>query len=70
MKKTRSNLRDNEVGKELIVDIERYKARNDCKIAYCFVYDPNHFIRNPAGLEELSRNAGELAVKVVVLPKR
>jgi len=70
VKKTRSNLRDNEVGKELIVDIERYKARKDCKLVYCFVYDPAHFIRNPAGLEELSRNEGELAVKVVVLPKR
>jgi hypothetical protein len=70
VKKTRSNLRDNEVGKELIVDIERYKARKDCKLAYCFVYDHAHFIRNPAGLEELSRNEGELAVKVVVLPKR
>ena len=36
---------------------------------YCFVYDPAHFIRNPAGLEELNRNEGELAVNVVVLPK-
>ena len=70
VKKTRSNLRDKEVGNELIVDIERYKARKDCKLAYCFVYDPDHFIRNPAGVEELSRNKGELAVKVVVLPKR
>ena len=70
VKKTRSNLRDNEIGKELIVDIERYKARNDCKLVYCFVYDPDHYIRNPAGLEELSRNEGELTVKVVVLPKR
>ena len=70
VKKTRSNLRDNEVGKELIVDIERYKARNGLQARYCFVYDPDHLIRNPAGLEELSRNEGELAVKVVVLPKR
>ncbi len=70
VKKTRSNLRDNEVGKELIVDIERYKARNDCKLVYCFVYDPDHYIRNPAGLEELSRNEGELIVKVVIQPKR
>jgi hypothetical protein len=70
VKKTRSNLRDNEVGKELIVDIERYKARKDCNLAYCFVYDPEHLIRNPAGLEELSRSEGELIVKVVVLPKR
>ena len=47
------------------------KARKDCKLAYCFVYDPDHFIRNPAGVEEeLSRNEGELVVKVVVLPKR
>jgi hypothetical protein len=69
VKKTRTNLRDNEVGKQLIVDIERYKGRNDCKLMYCFVYDPDHYIRNPAGLEELSRNEGELIVKVVVLPK-
>jgi hypothetical protein len=70
VKKTRSKLRDNEVGKELIVDIERYKARKDCNLAYCFVYDPEHLIRNPAGLEELSRSEGELIIKVVVLPKR
>lgn len=69
VKKTRTNLRDNEVGKELIVDIERYKARKDCKLAYCFIYDPEHYIRNPAGLEELSRNDADLAVKVVVMPK-
>jgi hypothetical protein len=65
VKKTRSNLRDNEIGKELIVDIERYKARDDCKFVYCFVYDPDHYIRNPAGLEELSRNEGELIVKLL-----
>jgi len=70
VKKTRSNLRDNEIGKELIVDIERYKARNDCKLVYCFVYDPDHYLRNPAGLEELSRNEGEVVVKVVIQPKR
>jgi hypothetical protein len=70
VKKTRSKLRDNEVGKELIVDIERYKARKDCNLAYCFVYDPDHLIRNPAGLEELSRSEGALIIKVVVLPKR
>lgn len=70
VKKTRSNLRDSQVGKELIVDIERYKARNDCKLVYCFVYDPDHYIRNPAGLEELSRNEDELIVKVVIQPKR
>ena len=70
VKKTRSTLRDNEVGKELIVDIERYKARNDCKLMYCFVYDPDHYIRNPAALEELSRNEADPIVKVIVLPKR
>jgi len=70
VKKTRANLRDNEVGKELIVDIERYKGRKDCKVLYCFVYDPEHYIRNPAGVEELSRNDPDLAVKVVVVPKR
>jgi hypothetical protein len=70
VKKTRTTLRDNEVGKELIIDIERYKARKDCKLAYCFVYDPEHYVRNPAGLEELSRNDGDLVVKVVVMPKR
>ena len=44
VKKTRSNLRDNEVGKELIVDIERYKARAD----------PDHYIRNPKVNQVLS----------------
>jgi hypothetical protein len=70
VKKTRASLRDKKVGEELIIDIERYKGRKDCKLAYCFVYDPEQYITNPAGLEELSRNEGDLVVKVVVLPKR
>lgn len=71
LKKTRQNLKDKEVGDQLLIDIGRYKARKDCKLLYCFVYDPEGYIRNPTALEEeLSSNDGELAVKVVVLPRR
>ncbi len=51
VKKTREALKDKEVGDELLLDIARYKANREYSTMICFVYDPDHFIRNPAGLK-------------------
>lgn len=65
-----SILNDKKIGEQLIVDIERYKAHPDCDRLVCFVYDPDHHIRNPIGLEkDLSRKGEKLEVIVVVVPK-
>lgn len=65
-----NNLTDKKIGEQLIVDIERYKAHPDCDKLVCLVYDPNHHIRNPIGLEnDLARKEEKLEVLVVVVPK-
>lgn len=66
-KKTRRTLRDQQVGDQLIIDIERYTEHPDCDVLVCFVYDPDHWIDNPQGLEEgLSRPRGKIKTRVVV----
>jgi hypothetical protein len=70
-KMIRDGLTDGKVGDELIVDIDHYKKHPDCKALFCFVYDPEHRLKNPVALEtDLSSRADELSVLVRVRPKR
>jgi hypothetical protein len=52
VKKTRNGLGDKELGSQLIADIHHYKTHPDCKLLFCFVYDPEKKIKNPRGLED------------------
>jgi hypothetical protein len=71
VKKTRQNLRDKEVGEQLIVDMKRYSQNQDCYALICFVYDQDHLISNPSGLEnDLNGYHDNLLVRVVISPKR
>ncbi len=70
VKKTRAGLKDKEIGEQLIVDIANYKNHPNCKMLYCFVYDPDALIRNPRGIEsDLSGDNEDLIVRVRVVPK-
>jgi len=70
VKKTRDGLKDKEIGEQLIIDIANYKKHPDCKLLYCFVYDPDALIRNPRGIEsDLSGDIDGLTVRVRVVPK-
>jgi len=70
IKMARPGLDSKMIGTQLIEDIARYRMHPDCKTLICFVYDPKGLVSNPAGLEnDLSRLEGDLAVKVLVLPK-
>jgi hypothetical protein len=70
MKMTRSGLTDRKLGEELIVDIAHYKQRPDCKALVCFVYDPDHRLTNPHGIEnDLSKTTDGLSVRVIIRPK-
>lgn len=70
VKKTRTNLRDKELGKQLISDIAHYSANPDYKTLVCFIYDPDELIDNPEGLErDLSRTNLEMEVVVIISPK-
>ena len=70
IKKTRHNLRDKELGEQLIIDKERYKSHHNCKTLICFVYDPDELIVNPDGLaNDLTEKREEMNVFVVISPK-
>lgn len=69
-KKTRKGLGEKQIGDQLIIDIARYRSHPDCKLLFCFVYDPEGLIANPAGIEkDLSRENNGVKVKVLVAPK-
>lgn len=69
IKKTRDGLKDKEIGEQLTIDIANYKGHPDCKMLYCFVYDPDGMIRNPRGLEnDLQARNKDFPVKVYIRP--
>jgi hypothetical protein len=69
-KMMRDSLTDRKVGEELIIDIAHYSQRSDCKALVCFVYDPEHRLKNPHALEnDLSQQHGSFEVKVLIRPK-
>jgi hypothetical protein len=71
VKKTRKNLDDKELGKELINDIPHYQTHAKCKVLYFFVYDPDENIANPKGIErDLNGIYDNMTVKVFIVPKR
>ena len=51
VKKTRPSMTDKSLSEELIVDIEKYQAHPNCKKIYCFVYDPDMILRQPAAIK-------------------
>jgi len=71
VKKTRPGLDEKGIGDQLIIDIARYRNMSGCKSLVCFVYDPEHRISNPAGLQtDLSRSEDGFSVETLVFPKR
>lgn len=70
VKKTRNGLKDKELGDQLILDAQHYKAHPDCRRLICFVYDPENRIENPRGLEsDLSTLTTEdLIIEVHIRP--
>ena len=68
VKMARKGLTQREVGDQLIVDIARYGQMANCSRLYCFVYDPDGYIKNPRGVEaDLSTQTTEnLMVKVFI----
>jgi hypothetical protein len=69
IKMTRDGLNDRKLGEELIIDIAHYKQRG-CKAAICFVYDPEHRLKNPNAIEiDLSKPTDGTEVRVFIRPK-
>jgi len=67
-KKTRKNLKDKQLGDQLLIDIKRYKERHDCKILYCLIHDTEHFLVNPSGLkQDLEKEHEGMIVKLIII---
>jgi hypothetical protein len=67
-KMTRAALGGRQVGDELIIDIERYRAHPDCAALVAVIYDPERRITNRRTLEaDLSRTREGLVVRVLVV---
>jgi len=70
IKKTRKGLKAKELGEQLIIDKAKYKVHPDCKILYCFVYDPDGYIDNPTGIEnDLKEKTDKFEVMIRIVPK-
>ena len=68
VKKTRSTMKDKDLGEQLIIDIAKYKTHPDCKKLICFVYDPDGRIVNPEGIvKDLEKDNKEF-VKIYINP--
>ena len=63
---------DNEIGKELLLDIAKYGANGKYSKFFCLIYDPNNKIRNaPILKKDLEAHKGEnFDITVVIEPKR
>lgn len=69
-KMTRKGLGAKELGDELTIDIARYRAHPGCKTLFCLVYDPEHRVKNPRGIEaDLGQEDDDFQVKVFIVPK-
>ncbi len=64
----RKNITDKQLGEELIVDIDSYKEHPDCKFLYCFVYDPDRCLKNPAAIKNDLEKAHDGFVKIFIRP--
>ena len=69
VKMTRQGLKDKELAEQLIIDIANYKQHKNCKVLYCFVYNPEGLIRNPRGIEmDLQKLDKSYPVKMFIRP--
>lgn len=68
VKKTRETMKDKELGEQLIIDIDKYKAHPSCERLICFVYDPEGLIGNPKGIETDLNSAHNGFVEVIIKP--
>lgn len=68
VKKTRGNLKDKEIGDELLIDIAKYQqSYPKIKLLICFVYDPEELVINPIGLEsDLNSTPSNIPIKTII----
>ena len=68
VKKTRTSMKDRDLGEQLIVDIEKYRNHPDCENLICFVYDPEGRLGNPKGIINDLNNKHKGFAEVIIKP--
>lgn len=68
IKKTRDSMKDSDLGEQLIIDLERYKAHPQCNYIVCFVYDPDELLGNPEGIMGDLNRAHEGEALIIIEP--
>ncbi len=68
VKKTRPSMTAKSLGEELLIDREKYKTHPDCQRLYCFVYDPDGYLGNPAGIKRDLEAGNEGYITVCITP--
>lgn len=70
VKKTKPGVNAKVLTHQISIDIERYTSHADCKVVFCFIYDPEGRIGKPRALEgDLTVNGGGHRVEAFVTPK-
>lgn len=69
VKKTRDSMTAKSLGEELIIDKEKYAEHPDCEKLYCFVYDPEGLLGNPAGIKNDLEKEENGFIKVFIRPE-
>jgi len=67
---TRRGHGNTEIGRELLIDIARYKESPGCRVLICFIYDRNSLIENRKGfINDLEKKSTtDFKIRVYVSP--
>lgn len=69
-KKTKQGVGIKALTHQVSVDFERYGTHPDCRVMFCFIYDPEGRIGHPKGLEgDLTLNYNGRRVEALISPK-
>jgi hypothetical protein len=69
-KKTKQGIGVKALTHQISVDFEQYGTHPDCKLMFCFIYDPEGRIGHPKGLEgDLTLNYNGRRIEALISPK-
>lgn len=69
-KKTKQGIGVKALTHQVSIDFERYGTHPDCRLMFCFIYDPEGRIGHPKGLEgDLTLNYNGRRVEALISPK-
>ena len=70
VKMTNENLKDKQLGEQILIDIGRYQEHPDCSKLFVFIYDKNDYIKNKRGLiRDIEKNSSnEFPIRVYICP--